>query len=97
MIIPEIGWNFLGDLNLAKDMIKSAKENGAEIIEKHFTISRDLDGRDNKFAILPDELKKIKEFSIRAKEMNSNLGLDLQDDEVEVFNSYRGRWKASKI
>lgn len=72
-----------------------ALANGAVMIEKHFTTSRELDGRDNKFAILPDELKKLKEFSIRVKEMNSNLGLDLQDDEIDVFNSYRGRWKIS--
>ncbi len=73
-----------------------ALANGAEVIEKHFTTSRDLDGRDNKFAILPTELKKLKEFSTRCKQMNSNLGLDLQKDEEDVFNSYRGRWKSSK-
>ncbi len=73
-----------------------ALANGAEVIEKHFTTSRDLDGRDNKFAILPKELKKLKEFSVRAKQMNSNLGLELQESEIEVFNSYRGRWRYPK-
>lgn len=29
-IIAEIGWNFLGDMNLAKQMIDSAKDNGAD-------------------------------------------------------------------
>ena len=30
-IIAEIGWNHLGDLDLAKKMIKAASENGADI------------------------------------------------------------------
>ena len=30
-IIAEIGWNFLGNLNLAEKMIISAKESGASI------------------------------------------------------------------
>ena len=29
-LIAEIGWNFLGDLNLAKEMILAAKESGAD-------------------------------------------------------------------
>ena len=32
-LIAEIGWNFLGDLNLAKKMIKAAKDNGADLIK----------------------------------------------------------------
>ena len=29
-IIAEIGWNHMGDMNLAKEMIKAAKESGAD-------------------------------------------------------------------
>jgi N-acetylneuraminate synthase len=32
---------------------------GANLIEKHFTLSNDLEGPDHKFAIEPDELKKM--------------------------------------
>ena len=35
--------------------------NGASYIEKHFTIDKNLLGRDNKFALLPEEFKKISE------------------------------------
>ena len=31
-------------------------------LEKHFTISHNLPGRDNKFAILPEELKYLRNF-----------------------------------
>ena len=33
MIIAEIGWNFLGNLNLAKKMIKSAHQNGCKYVK----------------------------------------------------------------
>ena len=38
---------------------KIAIGEGAKIIEKHFTIDKSLPGRDNKFSILPDELKDL--------------------------------------
>ena len=31
-------------------------------MEKHFTINKKLPGRDNKFALMPEELKKISDF-----------------------------------
>tara|TARA_B100001964_G_C14155090_1_gene563889 strand:+ start:188 stop:985 length:798 start_codon:yes stop_codon:yes gene_type:complete len=70
-----------------------AVSNGAIAIEKHFTISNNLEGRDNKFAILPQELKKLKDFSTKVSLMKLDHGLNLQKSEFEVFNSYRGRWK----
>ena len=33
MIISEIGWNFLGDLSLAKKMIESSKEAGCKHVK----------------------------------------------------------------
>lgn len=48
---------------------------GATVIEKHFTISRDLNGADHKFALEPNELKcmvnnirKVEEMSEQEKE-----------------------------
>lgn len=70
-----------------------ALSNGAVAIEKHFTTSNKLPGRDNKFAILPSELNTLKSYSDKVKQMNIKLGLDLQDAERDVFKSYRGRWK----
>ena len=34
----------------------------SSVVEKHFTIDNDLPGRDNKFALLPDEMKKICDY-----------------------------------
>jgi len=65
---------------------------GAKIIEKHFTIDNDLPGRDNKFAILPTDLKKISNFRFNFHNMMINQGLDLQKSEYDIFKNYRGRW-----
>ena len=33
LIVAEIGWNFLGKINLAKKMILAAKRNGADAVK----------------------------------------------------------------
>ena len=66
--------------------------NGASYIEKHFTIDNDLPGRDNKFAILPEQFQIIKNFRDKLKVMITNKGLDLQDCEYDIYNNVRGRW-----
>ena len=65
---------------------------GAIYIEKHFTINSDLEGRDNKFSILPEDLKELSEFRNNYEKMNLDLGLDLQECEIDTFENYRGRW-----
>ena len=65
---------------------------GATFIEKHFTTDQGLPGRDNKFAILPDQMAKLCRFRDDYDQMNSNLGLDLQGCEIDTFENYRGRW-----
>jgi len=67
---------------------------GATVIEKHFTLDRDLPGRDNKFAILPDDMKKICEFRDAFQQMNVSLGESSQDCEQDIIDTYRGRWSA---
>ncbi len=70
-----------------------ALSNGASFVEKHFTIDNKLEGRDNKFAITPAELKTLCEFENDIKKFNIDKGLDLQEKEKDVFNNYRGRWR----
>ena len=65
---------------------------GCQYVEKHFTINRKLPGRDNKFAILPDDLKNISNFRDLYQSMNTNKGLDLQTCEMSTYKIYRGRW-----
>ena len=65
---------------------------GATIVEKHFTIDQDLPGRDNKFAILPNDMKALCDFRDNYEKMDIDLGLDLQECEIDTFENYRGRW-----
>ena len=66
--------------------------NGATYVEKHFTIDKNLPGRDNKFAILPEDLRNISIFKNNFEKMKVNRGLDLQKCETDIYKNYRGRW-----
>lgn len=70
-----------------------ALSHDAKVIEKHFTIDNNLEGRDNKFAILPKELKFICDFEKDIKNMKIKHGLDLQIDETVAYKYYRGRFR----
>ena len=65
---------------------------GAKIVEKHFTIDHDLPFRDNKFAILPSDLKQIVEFSKDRDSMMIDRGFNHQPEEKETRERYAGRW-----
>jgi len=70
-----------------------AISNGAVVVEKHFTSDNNLPGRDNKFAILKSDLKKLCDFQLKVNEMLIDHGLDLQISEKDAYEHYRGRWK----
>ena len=65
---------------------------GLKVIEKHFTVDRELPGRDNKFAILPDQLLELSNYINRFENINVDHGVDYQKCEEETVNVYRGRW-----
>ena len=82
---------YSGHLDNISDAI-FAIANGASYVEKHFTINKKLPGRDNKFALLPKDLKIISDFKINSALMVIDKGLDLQECEKDIFKNYRGRW-----
>ena len=61
---------------------------GAECIEKHFTLSKKMNGPDHSFALEPDELKKMTEL-IRLAENSKGIKNMFTDSEKE--NSFQGR------
>ena len=67
-------------------------EYGVTMIEKHFTIDNELPGRDNKFAILPIELKTLKNYIDLREVMVVDKGDDFQECEVDARENYSGRW-----
>jgi len=65
---------------------------GASVIEKHFTINNELPGRDNKFAVLPHQMKDLTEYIEMIEEMMDSHGSDYQQSETDSRNNYTGRF-----
>ena len=63
-----------------------------EAIEKHFTVNKDLPGRDNKFAILPTEMSFLTSL-IKDKNLSMiDHGISFQEIETSSREEYRGRF-----
>ena len=71
---------------------KVAIGEGVEVIEKHFTIDNDLPGRDNKFAVLPNQMKDLSDYIKMREEMFISHGNDFQQSELDSRNNYTGRF-----
>jgi N,N'-diacetyllegionaminate synthase len=69
---------------------------GAEVIEKHFTTDKDLPGRDNKFALNPEQLSQLVDYSKIFNAMNKARNIEFTDSEHEVRSLYRGRFSGNK-
>lgn len=65
---------------------------GAEYVEKHFTTDNSLPGRDNKFALLPEDFKLMISEAKLARASMKDCGMGLQDCEQDVATIMRGRW-----
>ena len=65
---------------------------GVKVVEKHFTVNRDLPGRDNKFAMLPDMFKNMVDNCVSAENALIDHGIDAQESEMDTINNFRGRW-----
>jgi N,N'-diacetyllegionaminate synthase len=71
---------------------KIAIGEGAVIIEKHFTIDRELPGRDNKFSILPNQLKDLTEYIKNRDLMFKDWGDNYLEKEQDTRINYTGRF-----
>ena len=67
--------------------------NGATVIEKHFTIDKDLPGRDNKFALDHNEFAIMSKNIYDASKSIIDRGIEFQDIERDTVENYRGRWE----
>ncbi|MED5354432.1 MAG: N-acetylneuraminate synthase family protein [Bacteroidota bacterium] len=71
---------------------KIAIGEGAVILEKHFTIDKSLPGRDNMFAVLPEQLKDLTDYINNRNLMLKNLGLGYNEKENDSRLNYTGRF-----
>ena len=65
---------------------------GVDFIEKHFTTDNDLPGRDNKFAILPSDMKKLSDYIKISEKVMNDKGMNYQECEVDSRKNYTGRF-----
>ena len=65
---------------------------GATVIEKHFTSNNNLDGRDNKFALNPENFKIMVNLINETEKCLNYLGNNYLDSESDTVENYRGRW-----
>ena len=59
------------------EIAKIALTYNIKYIEKHFTLSHHLPGRDNKFAILPHELQQLNDYILMSDTIKNNYGGDI--------------------
>lgn len=89
----KITYGYSGHCEGIADAIEAISRYRVSWIEKHFTTNRSFPGRDNQFAILPEELKLLTDLSgqlydLRILETKSQY----MDCEKEARELYRGRW-----
>lgn len=90
---PKVGFGYSGHGEGIYDALASL-EYRVEVIEKHFTTDKNLPGRDNKFAILPHELKYLCDYIQHRWQMTLGHSDPYAACEEEVRNVYRGRWQS---
>tara|TARA_B100001778_G_scaffold334029_1_gene344097 strand:- start:18356 stop:19141 length:786 start_codon:yes stop_codon:yes gene_type:complete len=88
-LTPRVGYS--GHYDGYFDAIAAATM-GCEYIEKHFTTDKTLPGRDNKFALLPEDLEIIANYMREVNLMQVDRGRDYQQCEQEARDVYAGRW-----
>lgn len=88
-LTPNIGYS---DHIEGIESVKVALEYSIEWVEKHFTTDHNLPGRDNKFAILPEELKALTDYLTFREKMKRYHGTSYQKCEEEVRNIQTGRF-----
>jgi len=71
---------------------KVALEYDIDVVEKHFTLDQSLPGRDNKFAILPHELKDLSDYIKMREESKTSHG----DGYLEVEEESR-KWMTGRF
>ena len=76
------------------EVTKISLEYDLDVIEKHFTLDQSLPGRDNKFALLPHELKDLSDYIKLREQVNFHHGDDYLEVEKESRKWMTGRFSS---
>lgn len=86
---PSVGFS---DHTLGTEAAKLAIARGADFVEKHFTLSRDLPGRDQAVSAEPGEIREIADFARAVAERMGSAHPGLTETERELRGRYIGKW-----
>jgi N,N'-diacetyllegionaminate synthase len=87
-------WGY-SDHSLGTDAAKLAIALGADYVEKHFTLNRNLPGKDQAFAGTVEEFKEICQWRDKVKVMMGSGVRELTAKELENRKKYIGRWSGA--
>ena len=65
---------------------------GAEFIEKHFTLSRALPGKDQQMSATPEVFQQICRWRDQASVMMGQPQRELTETEQKIRTIYAGKW-----
>lgn len=80
------------DHTMGTDAAKIAIARGAEVIEKHFTLSRQLPGKDQTISAEPDEIADIAKFIVTFGKMRGECEPEMTSEERALQKIYVGKW-----
>lgn len=80
------------DHSMGTNAAKIAISRGAEIVEKHFTLSRNLPGKDQAISMEPNEIQDICSFANSFTQMIGIEKPQLTDEERTLQSIYVGKW-----
>lgn len=86
---PNVGYS---DHTPGIEGTKIALSHNPVVIEKHFTTDQTLPGRDNKFSILPEDLRELTDYIQMSKQMNIDHGDNYLKCEQEARTIMTGRF-----
>jgi len=80
------------DHSLGVEAAMAAMTMGIEILEKHFTLDRNLPGKDQQMSTTPDEFAKICGWRDLCIQMLGQENPPLSQEEYNLRNIYVGKW-----
>ena len=80
------------DHSMGTEAAKLAIALGAEIVEKHFTFSRYLPGKDQSMSTTPDEFQELVIWAGLVPEIMGKPHPTLSEEELKLREIYQGKW-----
>ncbi|MBI3628006.1 MAG: N-acetylneuraminate synthase family protein [Candidatus Rokubacteria bacterium] len=84
------------DHTLGTDAGKFAIALGAEIVEKHFTLSRKLPGKDQAVSGEPSEFAELRRWAESVETMRGTATPGLSPEELTLRDIYMGKWGSNR-